>query len=320
MKWNNFEITSTRDNSIWTRGLRSTTWYKETHPQILVICKMMLKVMRNRSMSESDKTSKIDALVKQYSQFVLQDRNFSNENKTDTTTHDPLIKSVVSSLISFFKDCDFTPSLRFINTLAVQSHKSIERAKDYTLNYFEVSDNANKEIAQGKCTSAEFEKILNDISSISLTKTINNRFKLYYGAPGTGKTYTAMKEAENRVINCNASMLPQDLIEDFVFKDGKPEFKLSALSEAMENGKPVVLDEINLLPFESIRFLQTLLDDKSEFIYKGHTIHINPGFMIIGTMNLSINGQIYGLPEPLVDRAFEIKKFNLSEENYDLAF
>ena len=36
--------------------------------------------------------------------------------------------------------------------------------------------------------------------------------------------------------------------------------------------------------------------------------------MVIGTMNLSVNGMVYGLPEPLVDRCAEMKKFALSAE------
>ena len=36
---------------------------------------------------------------------------------------------------------------------------------------------------------------------------------------------------------------------------------------------------------------------------------------IIGTMNLSINGMTYGLPEPLVDRCEEMKQFKLTVDD-----
>ena len=71
----------------------------------------------------------------------------------------------------------------------------------------------------------------------------------------------------------------------------------------------------NLLPFESLRFLQTILDGKTEFIYKGKTVKIVDGFKIIGTMNLVVNGCTYGLPEPLVDRAEDLRKYSLTAKN-----
>ena len=124
-----------------------------------------------------------------------------------------------------------------------------------------------------------------------------------------------MLEAENNCMTCHSAMLPSDLMEDFKFVDGKAEFVPSALQIAMTEGKKIVLDEINLLPFESLRFLQTILDGKTEFIYKGKTVKIVDGFKIIGTMNLVVNGCTYGLPEPLVDRAEELRKYSLTAKN-----
>jgi MoxR-like ATPase len=80
----------------------------------------------------------------------------------------------------------------------------------------------------------------------------------------------------------------------------------------MTEGKAIVLDEINLLPFDSLRFLQGVLDGKKEFSYKGHEVKIADGFCIIGTMNLVVNGATFNLPEPLVDRCMDIQKFSLS--------
>jgi MoxR-like ATPase len=109
-------------------------------------------------------------------------------------------------------------------------------------------------------------------------------------------------------------------MEDFVFVEGKPSFKPSALWECMEQGKSITLDEINLLPFDSLRFLQGILDGKKEFLYKGHTVTIADGFEIIGTMNLVVNGSVFNLPEPLVDRCAYIEKFELTAEDLYSAF
>lgn len=163
--------------------------------------------------------------------------------------------------------------------------------------------------------SDEFKTMLSMLNECDVTSTINKRFKLYYGSQGTGKTTIAMKEASNNVVVCHSAMLPSDLMEDFNFKDGKAEFNPSALCKAMTEGKAIVLDEINLLPFESLRFLQSILDNKSEIVYKGHVIEIKDGFQIIGTMNLHVNGCVYALPEPLIDRASELRKFTLTAKN-----
>ncbi|MEG2273553.1 MAG: AAA family ATPase, partial [Acinetobacter sp.] len=131
---------------------------------------------------------------------------------------------------------------------------------------------------------------------------------------GTGKTTKAMQETDNYCMVCHSAMLPADLMEDFKFIDGNPSFTPSALQIAMTNGIKIVLDEINLLPFESLRFLQSVLDGKTEFKYKGKTVCIKEGFQIIGTMNLTVNGCTFALPEPLVDRACELRKYTLTAD------
>ena len=111
-------------------------------------------------------------------------------------------------------------------------------------------------------------------------------------------------------------MLPDDLMRTFDFNDdnGNPVFKPSTLRLAMENGLPIIFDEINLLSFDCLRLLQTLTDGKSTINYNGDTITVKDGFKIIGTMNLTVNDQVYNLPEPLVDRAASITEFKLSPE------
>ena len=156
---------------------------------------------------------------------------------------------------------------------------------------------------------------MKDFSTITSKTEINKRFKIYYGAQGTGKTTKALNETNNCCVVCHSAMLPTDLMEDFKFDDkGNPIFIPSPLYNAMENGTPITLDEINLLPFESLRFLQGILDGKTEFQYKDKTVHIADGFYIIGTMNLTVNGMTYGLPEPLVDRCSITKKFELTAD------
>ncbi len=214
--------------------------------------------------------------------------------------------NAINDLIDFFSEFNFEPNFRFINTIA--NNKKV--AANYVCNYFELSDNQEAQNIKNKVNSDEFKDIVSRLPEAR--HSINNRLKVYYGSQGTGKTTKAMKEADGRVIICNSSMLPADLIEDFDFKDGKPTFKQSVLQSCMESGQTLVLDEINLLPYETLRFLQGLLDGKKEFTYKNRTINIADGFNIIGTMNLVVGNIIQSLPEPLVDRCSEIKKFKLT--------
>ena len=227
---------------------------------------------------------------------------------------DPKVKytEALGNMMKFFTEFQFEPNFRFVNTFALNLSKSKKSATEYISNYFELIDSPYAKEVKEKIKSAEFKQIMKDLDGAVPSHPINKRFKLYYGSQGTGKTTIAMGETDNRCMVCNSSMLPSDLMEDFVFVDGKATFKPSALWRCMVEGKPIVLDELNLLPFDSLRFLQTILDGKAEFLYKGNRIEIADGFCVIGTMNLTVNGMTYGLPEPLVDRCAEARKFSLS--------
>ena len=235
----------------------------------------------------------------------------------ETPVRDPkeVLFEGIKHLMDFFSEFSFTPSFRFTNTFAYMACMGEQQATDYVNNYFALMDSSYvKEVGQ-KVKSAEFKQIIKDIAQYGAPTThINTRFKVYFGPAGTGKTTIAQEESNNRCIVCNSSMLPSDLMEDFIFKDGNPDFNPSLLWDCMEQGKTIVLDEINLLPFDSLRFLQGIVDGKSEFYYKNRPVHIHEGFQIIGTMNLSLGGMVYGLPEPLVDRCSETKEFALTAE------
>lgn len=233
------------------------------------------------------------------------------EVQEQVSVEDKLARGL-NNMINFFKEFNFAPSFRFVNTLV---RKGYEAAKSYVLNYFSLMDSPYAEELSHKVDSPEFEGILNDFFVKEPSQHINKRFKVYYGAQGTGKTTRALEETANQCIVCNASMMPADLMEDFTFDDGKATFHPSALARAMEAGTAITLDEINLLPFDSLRFLQGIFDGKTEFLYKGKEIRIADGFKVIGTMNLTINGAVYGLPAPLVDRCEDIVSFELSAES-----
>ena len=259
-----------------------------------------------RAIGETERAEKLNADSELYDYLIRNTEQIAVDKGTALTT-------ALTSLIDFFTEFSFEPNFRFVNTLARCT--TSKNAKEYISNYFSLIDSPYINEVVAKIKSKEFDNLIKPIVSTTPTKTVNNRFKLYYGSQGTGKTTIAQKETDGKCIVCNSSMLPSDLMEDFVFVDGKATFKPSMLWRCMEEGKSIVLDEINLLPFDSLRFLQGILDGKTEFQYKGNTVHINEGFMIIGTMNLTVNGMTYGLPEPLVDRCAEMRKFSLTADD-----
>lgn len=270
-----------------------------------------------RRANEDARPKVYKAYVEYFEKRANEQKEENNEQKEENKEENASVdvnnqlKRALNNMINFFKEFNFTPSFRFVNTLA---RKGIDEAKQYVLDYFCLMDSPYAEEVSHKIDSPEFNGILNDFFVREVTQIINKRFKVYYGAQGTGKTTQALEETANRCIVCNASMMPADLMEDFTFDDGKAVFHPSALAKAMEAGEPITLDEINLLPFDSLRFLQGIFDGKSEFLYKGNAIHIADGFKVIGTMNLAINGAVYGLPAPLVDRCEDIENFELDAD------
>lgn len=213
--------------------------------------------------------------------------------------------TIFSDFLNFFNDFNFTPSFRFLNTLINLKNET------YIGNYFALMNSPYVEEVRAKVTSVEFQEIEKKLFDMVPTKKINNRFSIYFGTQGTGKTTRALKETNSCCVICNSSMSPAEIMEDFVFDEGKPTFQWSEFARAMMEGRPITLDEINLLPFETLRFLQGLLDNKPSFMYKGREVRIKDGFRIIGTMNLVVNGCTFGLPEPLVDRCSEIREFKM---------
>ena len=307
MKINNtYEIKKKHDGTIITNLIDNRyRGYNEDH-DLYNSLKSIVTILRNRSISDERKNQ---YLVKRYDGMAI----FTTEEiearliKVNINLNNK--KEALAKLIDFFTEFNFAPSLRFVNTLAFNSNVT-----EYVTNYFLIQHFEYANEISEKVKSREFKDIVTRIRDGNKPSTvINNRMKLYYGEPGTGKTTQAMKEADKCIV-CSSDMLPADLMQNFAFNDGKAGFEKSDLWIAMEKGQTIVLDEINMLPFESLRFLQGITDGKAELDYKGFNIKIHPGFQIIGTMNLTLGGVTMGIPAPLVDRCSDIKKFVLNAE------
>lgn len=192
-----------------------------------------------------------------FKEILLNNRYPTIFGTSKSTTATPVIKrdpkdilmNGIKHLMDFFTEFSFTPSFRFTNTFAYMACKGESQATEYVTNYFALMDSSYVKEVQQKVKSSEFKQIIKEIAQYGEpTSHINTRFKVYFGPAGTGKTTLAQEESENRCVVCNSSMLPSDLMEDFIFKDGNPDFNPSLLWDCMEQGKTIVLDEINLLP------------------------------------------------------------------------
>lgn len=307
----NFHITKTRKGEYWT-NMFDNHWRKTLTSEEERVASIICNMCRKRSWSEEYKTRQFNIICEAFHITLPESKPIVEEN-VKVEANENYIKDTIQKLINFFTEFDFEPNYRFVNTFAYACNTNC--GQEYVSKYFELIDSAYLNGIREKMKSSEFTDITNFFKEVKPNHKVNNRFKLYYGSQGTGKTTEAMKETEGNCMVCHSAMLPSDLMEDFKFNEGKAEFTPSALQIAMTEGKQIVLDEINLLPFESLRFLQSILDGKKEFLYKGKTIEIKDGFKIIGTMNLTVNGSVYSLPEPLVDRCEEIRKYSLSAEN-----
>lgn len=203
-------------------------------------------------------------------------------------------------------------SMRLTNTFARATNKA-----DSLRSYCEVSQMEDLPELLEKMKSPEFTKVCQAFNKLKSPKPLNKRFAVFYGAPGGGKTYAAIKACEKindgecATVPCSPSMDAADMLYAYRldYKSGKRGYVPTALLEAMIAGRAVVLDEVNLLPMEARMFLQNILDNKNKVNVMGVEIPIKDGFFVIGTMNLVTGLGASPLPLPLVDRACVVKEF-----------
>ena len=226
-----------------------------------------------------------------------------------------VILELTKKWFNFFSEFHVRPQSRLLNSIF--GCQKWQNVADLVIGYFSLTNHPDAAAIADKAKSAEFKELARASADVPMSTVINKRLIIFYGDPGTGKTTKAIEMfPEAAVMPCHSGMLSDDLYRQFDFTDGdgKPVFKDSVLVTAMKEGRPVILDEINLLTLECLRAIQALLDNKTEVMIAGKKVEIKDGFMAIGTMNLEVGGVTYGLPDPLVDRAAVIKKFELGPD------
>lgn len=161
-----------------------------------------------------------------------------------------------------------------------------------------------------KTQSQEWRRMMNKLKSAN-PKRINKRLVIYFGPPGGGKTTAALREAGKK-IGMHKDMTAKELMFDFTFKDGEAQFSKSVFAQAMENGEAIVCDELNLASNTLLQFMQSVLDNSKSIFMDGQELVIKEGFKVIGTMNDVVSGVDRILPEPIIDRALDIRYFELT--------
>lgn len=308
-----------------TNDTTEHTYTKNDNPIEYNAGKSILKIHNNCEKSPAEKQASIAQILRKIGidETLIYSRIYSESaTETDPITGEvkkKLNKNVATkalqSLIDFFNEWKVDISLRYVNCL-VRSNDP----QTYTRNYFYVQDHPDAQSIAEKVTSSEFMQIIAALKTCGpIPNPINTRLIIYFGAPGAGKTYTAAG-LTTKQIPCASDMLPSDIVQNFAFNDGKPNFNESDICMAMEKGEKILLDEINLLPYPTLRFLQTITDNKESIDYKGRNIKIHPDFKIYGTMNLNVDGHPQPIPQPLADRAEDIVEFKLTAEDLLRAF
>ncbi len=248
-------------------------------------------------------------LSRMYGILQMSESDIDERLLTSDMTVDENAEAIAQKLIDLLAELGIDVSIRMFDTLARATDKVA-----YLLSYYKLSDHPAYNELYTKIQGSEWRTFLKKFNVTAKTEPVNKHLKIYFGPAGTGKTYTAEKEADT-VILCSADMTCKDLLQDFDFEDGKATFKKSDLWIAIEEGKTVLLDEINLLNKDTLQFLQGLTDGKESINFLGNIIKIHPNFKVIGTMNLVVNGMKFPLPEPLVDRCSEIIEYKLTAKD-----
>lgn len=244
-----------------------------------------------------------------YENNATSKNDLSIANKDEVTAAKDEVIIACQNLINFFNQFDFKPSFRFVNTLVL-----CEDPMEYTRNYFKIFDSQYALDVAEKIKSAEYSAILKSIRACIPKNIINTHFEIFFGEPGGGKTTYAYNLCSKRIV-CSSEMLPDALMQVFDFEEGKAKFKQSDLWLAMENGESILLDEFNMLPYESLKFIQGITDNKEEFDFKGFKIKIHKNFKIIGTMNLYTEQGCIPISHALADRASNIREFIVTAED-----
>lgn len=231
------------------------------------------------------------------------DRYTTNVTKTENQIKQEVLEGI-EELQNTMLQFDTSVSPRMVSTML---HHSNPEA--YLYGYLKLTGRECDDFMK-KTQSQEWRRMMNKLKSAN-PKRINKRLVIYFGPAGGGKTTAALREAGKK-IGMHKDMTAKELMFDFTFENGEAQFSKSVFAQAMENGEPIVCDELNLASNTLLQFMQSVLDNSKSIFMDGQELVIKEGFKVIGTMNDIVSGVDRILPEPIVDRAMDIRYFELT--------
>lgn len=232
------------------------------------------------------------------------ERYTENVTKTENQIKQEVLEGI-EELQNTMLQFDTSVSPRMVSTML---HHSNPEA--YLYGYLKLTGRECDDFMK-KTQSQEWRRMMNKLKSAN-PKRINKRLAIYFGPAGGGKTTAALREASKK-IGMHKDMTAKELMFDFTFDDnGNAQFSKSVFAQAMENGEAIVCDELNLASNTLLQFMQSVLDNSKSIFMDGQELVIKEGFKVIGTMNDVVSGVDRILPEPIIDRALDIRYFELT--------
>lgn len=207
----------------------------------------------------------------------------------------------------------------------------IKAVTEPTGRFYITSDDSLKiPITTTEETLLNYKKLIIDKDYFNVNKINNNdtfnglpRVSIYVGKPDTGKTYSAIKYAEDLgipylFIMARETLTLETLLQDFTVIDGKPVFKESLAIKMLSDpdNKPaiIIVDEFNTTPTGIMKTLQPIFDDTSKtFEFNGTIYKKNLNCKFILTLNDRDKG-ISIIPNAILSRSY-VKYFNTIDAN-----
>ena len=235
---------------------------------------------------------------KQAKQKQVNPANFGDAEK----------EALYEDIVCFMKDFNYDIDPRQMNILPMVNNKPQHIL--CCLDLLGAPDDIIEE-AQEHFKSPEWKNIDAFLKMVKPSKQINQRLEIYYGKPGTGKTYKVMNELypNATIISAIATQDPNDLFFVFNGQTMKQDIP-TELTKAMMNGTPLIIDEAGLYSNEVWTTLQAILDNKDKITDHGNEIAIKDGFKLVITMNNKTNAGRIILPEPIVSRISKVENFD----------